>query len=301
LRTLDDVEYGVPNPIGARLNMEDAMSRARRRFASILGVTALLGAMIGVATPASSGAGVTCTYNDTVGLVTVEIDAGASATVNRDGDFVEANNQRCLDGVTEATVTGTEVINIVGGAGSQRAEVSLTSGRFEPGRTDESGSSDEIEIFVNLGGGSDSLKLSGRNQIDMIVVGRDNDQTRLNLNAGEGDTVDYDLSVHDNVEGLSIFGNGGGDAISATGGFGTGTVLPRSIHVSGGGGNDSLTGGGGKDVLTDRAGTGDVDVLVGKGGNDALFTRDGDARDRAVGGPGVDDCRVDRKDVARAC
>jgi hypothetical protein len=243
LRTLDGVEYGVPNPIGARLNVEDAMSRARRRFASILGVTALLGAMIGVATPASSGAGVTCTYNDSVGLVTVEIGAGASATVN----------------------------------------------------------SDEIEIFVNLGGGSDSLKLSGRNQIDMIVVGRDNDQTRLNLNAGEGDTVDYDLSVHDNVEGLSIFGNGGGDAISATGGFGTGTVLPRSIHISGGGGNDSLTGGGGKDVLTDRAGTGDVDVLVGKGGNDALFTRDGDARDRAVGGPGVDDCRVDRKDVARAC
>ena len=145
------------------------------------------------------------------------------------------------------------------------------------------------------------MKLSGRNQVDTIVAGRDNDQTRINLNAGEGDTVDYDLSVADNVEELSIFGNGGADAISATGGFGTGTVLPRSIHISGGGGNDSLTGGGGRDVLADKAGTGDVDLLIGKGANDALFTRDGDARDRAVGGPGADDCRVDRKDVAKAC
>jgi len=277
------------------------MSCARPKFVSILATAAWLGAMIGVAAPASSGAAVTCTYNDTVGLVTVEIDAGASATVNRDGDFVEANNERCLDGVTEATVTNTEVINIVGGAGGQRAEVSLTSGRFEPGRTDEIGSSDEIEIFVNLGGGNDSVKLSGRNQVDTIVAGKDNDQARINLNAGEGDTVDYDLSVHDNVEGLSIFGNGGADAISATGDFGTGTVLPRSIHISGGGGNDSLTGGGGKDVLTDKAGTGDVDVLIGKGDDDTLRTRDGDARDRAVGGPGADDCRVDRKDVAKSC
>jgi len=277
------------------------MSRARRKFVSILGTAALIAAVIGVATPASSGAAVTCTYVDTVGLVTVEIDPGASATVNRDGDFVEANNQRCLDGVTEATVANTEVINIVGGAGGQRAEVSLTSGRFEPGRTDEIGTSDGVEIFVNLGGGSDSVKLSGRNQPDTIVVGRDNEQTRINLNAGEGDTVDYDLSVHDNVEELSIFGNGRADTISATGGFGTGTVLPRSIRISGGGGNDTLTGGGDKDILTDRAGTGDVDVLIGKGANDGLFTRDGDGRDRAVGGPGGDDCRVDRKDVAKAC
>ena len=93
------------------------MSAARRKFVSIVGTTAMLGAMIGVATPASSGAAVTCTYNDTVGLVTVEVDARASAIVRRDGDFVEANNQRCLDGVTEATVTNTEVINILGGAG----------------------------------------------------------------------------------------------------------------------------------------------------------------------------------------
>jgi hypothetical protein len=277
------------------------MPRARRKLVSILGTAVMLGAMIGAASPASSGTAVTCTYNDTVGLVTVEIAAGASATVERDGDFVEANNRRCVDGVTEATVASTEVINIVGGAGSQDAEVSLTSGRFEPGRTDEVGSSDEIEIFVNLGGGNDSVKLSGRNQIDTIVAGRDNGQSRINLNAGEGDTVDYDLSVNDNVEGLSIFGNGRGDTISATGGFGTGLVLPRAIHISGGDGNDSLTGGGGNDVLTDKAGSGDVDVLVGKGGEDALNTRDGDARDRAVGGPGADECRVDRKDVATAC
>jgi hypothetical protein len=268
---------------------------------SIAGTTALFLAAIGVATPASSGPAPLCSYDDTVGIVTVEIPVGATVTVVRDLEFIEANNQRCIDGATEATVDNTEVINIVGGAGAQHAVVSLTAGRFEPGRTDEVGTSDEIEIFVNLGGGPDSVKLAGRNQRDTIVVGRDNDQTRINLNAGEGDTVDYDLSVTDNVEALSIFGNGKGDSISATGGFGTGSVLPRAIRISGGGGNDSVTGGRGNDVLTDKAGTGDVDLLIGKGGRDRLLTRDGDGRDRAIGGPGVDDCRVDRKDVAKAC
>lgn len=274
-----------------------------RRLGSILvlATTALFVAAIGASTPASSGAAVSCTYNDGVGLVTVEIGAGASATVIRDGDFIEANGQRCVDGVTEATVASTEVINIVGGAGGQRAVVSLTAGRFEPGRTDEVGTSDEIEIFVNLGGGPDSVKLSGRNQRDTIVVGRDNDQTRINLNAGEGDTVDYDLSVHDNVEKLAIFGNGNGDSISATGGFGTGSVLPRAIRISGGIGNDTLTGGSANDALSDKAGTGDTDLLSGRGGRDRLLTRDGDGRDRANGGPGADDCRVDRKDAATAC
>jgi hypothetical protein len=290
----------VPHIELARPNVEECMARRLSRV-SIVGTTALFLTAIGVATPASSGPAPLCTYNDAVGLVTVEIESGASATVIRDGDFIEANGQRCVDGGTDATVDNTEVINIVGGAGGQRATVSLTAGRFEPGRTDEVGTSDEIEIFVNLGGGPDSVKLAGRNQRDTFVVGRDNDQTRINLNAGEGDTVDYDLSVNDNVEALAIFGNGKGDSISATGGFGTGSLLPRSIRISGGGGNDTLTGGGANDVLSDKAGTGDVDVLIGKGGRDRLLTRDGDGRDRAIGGPGVDDCRVDRKDVAKAC
>ena len=268
---------------------------------SIVATTALFVAAIGVATPASSGPAALCTYNDMVGLVTVEIPAGATVTVVRDLDSIEANNERCMDGPTEATVDNTEVINIVGGAGAQHAVVSLTAGRFEPGRTDEVGTSDEIEIFVNLGGGPDSVKLAGSNQRDTIVVGRDNDQTRINLNAGEGDTVDYDLSVHDNVEALAIFGNGKGDSISATGGFGTGSVLPRSIRISGGGGNDTLTGGSANDVLSDKAGTGDTDLLSGRAGRDRLLTRDGDGRDRANGGPGVDVCRVDRKDAAKSC
>ena len=273
----------------------------RLRSVSIVGTTALFVAAIGASTPASSGPAALCTYNDAVGLVTVEIGAGESATVIRDGGFIEANGQRCVDIATEATVDNTEVINIVGGAGGQHAVVSLTAGRFEPGRTDEVGTSDEIEIFVNLGGGADSVKLAGRNQRDTIVVGRDNDQTRINLNAGEGDTVDYDLSVNDNVEEIAIFGNGKGDSISATGGFGTGTVLPGAIRIAGGGGNDTLTGGSANDVLSDRAGTGDVDLLSGRAGSDRLLTRDGDARDRANGGPGADDCLVDRKDVATAC
>ncbi|MGZ5290355.1 MAG: calcium-binding protein [Actinomycetota bacterium] len=277
------------------------MARARQTLGSIPGTVVLVGALLGVAAPASSGQPFTCTYNDAVGLMTVEIVAGGSATVERNGIFIEVNGTRCVDGVTDATVDNTEVINIVGGTGSQRAVVSLSSGQFAPGRTDEPGTSDEIEIFVSLGGGTDALRVAGSNQRDTIVAGTGSGQSRINLNAGEGHTVDYDLSVMDNVEQVVINGNGKGDSISATGSFGTGMVLQRAITIAGGDGNDSLTGGAGADVLTDKTGTGDADVLVGKGGGDALSTRDGDGRDRAIGGPGNDTCAVDGADTAIAC
>lgn len=277
------------------------MARTRQKLGSILGTVVLVGALLGVAGPASSGQPFTCTYTDAVGLVTVEIVAGGSATVERNGDFIEVNGTRCVDGATDATVANTEVINLVGGTGSQRAVVSLASGRFAPGRTDEPGMSDEIEIYVSLGGGTDSVRVAGGNQRDTIVAGTGSGQSRVNLNAGEGDTVDYDLSVMDNVEQFAINGNGKADSISATGSFGTGSVLQRAITITGGDGNDSLTGGAGADVLTDKTGTGDADVLVGKGGADALSTRDGDGRDRAIGGPGSDTCAVDRTDTAIAC
>jgi hypothetical protein len=277
------------------------MAHIRQRLGPILVPVVLIGASLGVAAPASSGQSFTCTYNDMVGLVTVEIAPGGSATVERAGDFVEVNGTRCVDGATDATVANTEIINIVGGTGSQRAVVSLASGRFAPGRTDEPGTSDEIEIYVFLGGGTDSLRVAGGNQRDTIVAGTGSGQSRINLNAGEGDTVDYDLSVRDNVEQLAILGNGKADSISATGSFGTGSVLRRAVTIAGGDGNDSLTGGAGADVLTDKTGTGDIDVLIGKGGADALSTRDGDGRDRAIGGPGTDSCAVDGGDTAIAC
>lgn len=273
-----------------------------RKLGSILGTAVLIGTVLGAAGPASSGPAVTCSYDDTVGLVTVEIPAGGSAKVDRDGEFIDVNGSHCTDAATDATVQSTEVINIVPtGAGGQRAVLSLSSGPFAPGRTDEPGTSDEIEIFVNLGGGNDSLRVAGSNQRDTIVGGTQGGQSRLNLNADEEATVDYDLSVDDNVDLIAISGNGKGDSISATGSFGTGTVLQRAITIAGGDGNDDLTGGRGADVLTDRSGTGDTDVLVGKGGDDALSTRDGDRRDRAVGGPGNDTCAVDRRDTTTAC
>jgi Ca2+-binding RTX toxin-like protein len=286
----------------ARPNVEvPMMVRGKQKLGSILGGIVLIGTLLGVAAPASSGQPFMCTYNDMVGLVTIEIVAGGSATVERAGDFIEVNGTRCVDGVTDATVANTEVVNIVGGTGSQRAVVSLSSGRFAPGRTDEPGMSDEIEIFASLGGGTDSLRVAGGNQRDTIVAGTGSGQSRINLNAGEGDTVDYDLSVMDNVEKLAINGNGKADSISGTGSFGTGMVLQRAVTITGGDGNDSLTGGAGADVLTDKTGTGDADVLVGKGGSDTLSTRDGDGRDRATGGPGNDTCAVDPTDTAIAC
>lgn len=278
------------------------MLSARRKFGSVLGIAILIGATVGVAAPASSTVVTDCTYNDMVGLVTVDISANGSAKVNRDGDFIEVNNVTCSDGVTAATVLNTEVINIIGDTGNESAEVSLYTGRLAPGRTDEVGESDEIEIFVNLlEGTDDSLEISGSDSRDRIVAGTSGGQTRVNLNALEGDTVDYDLSVNDNVEQFNIYGHDKSDTIAATGGFDTGTVLQREIGISGMNGNDTLTGGAGSDVLSDKAGPGDTDVLNGKGGNDSLFTRDRDGLDRALGGPGDDVCSVNPRDIARGC
>lgn len=303
LRLLATTAYGLPHHSAVpALDVEVAMLVARRKFGWVLGTAILIGAAVGVAAPASSTLVTDCTYNDMVGLVTVDISANGSAKVNRDGDVIEVNNVTCTDGATAATVQNTEVINIIGDTGDESAEVSLYTGRLAPGRTDEAGESDEIEIFVNLlGGANDSLDVAGSDKRDTIVAGTSGGQTRVNLNALEGDTVDYDLSVNDNVERFNIFGHGKSDTIAATGGFDTGSVLQRAIGVSGMDGSDTLTGGAGFDVLTDKTGAGDVDVLNGKGGKDELFTRDHDGLDRAFGGPGDDFCSVNPKDFARSC
>lgn len=291
-----------------RVGRSSTNSTSRRRrgagaagLGSVALVLVMVGALLAVGAPAWSTNVTSCTYNDTVGLVTVDIGVNDSVTVNRDGDVIEMNGAACTDGVTEATVSNTEVINIVGSAGNETATLSLLTGRFAPGRSDEPGGSDEIEIFVYLSDGTDRLELLGRDKRDAFVFGTQGGQTRVNLNATEGDTVDYDLSIDVNVESFVAFGSGGNDTLLATGGAGTGTILHRSIRLVGMGGHDTLIGGKGSDVLDDRKGTGDRDVLRGKGGNDQLLTRDGDGLDRAIGGPGDDTCRVDTKDAAKAC
>jgi hypothetical protein len=274
--------------------------RIRRTLGTIAASAAMAAALVAGAPPAA--AAVTCEYTDAVGFLFVGMTGDGVATLSRDGETILVNGLTCSDGGTDATVTNVEIVSFGGDAGNQRVRIDLSGGRFAPGRFDEPGESDEIEMFTELTGGTDRVDVLGRDGRDAIVLGTDGLTTRINLNAREGDTVDYDLSLDpDDVERLVIRGRGGADLLSAAGSDDTGDVLARPVTLYGGDGRDVLSGGAANDVLNDRGDPGDVDLLQGRGGADRLLSRDGDRRDRSYGGPGIDVCVADPGELTRSC
>ena len=75
-------------------------------------------------------------------------------------------------------------------------------------------------------------------------------------------------------------------------------ALGGKDYLAGNGGNDILRGGNGPDVLVGGEGR---DEVFGKKGRDRLFLVDGNGGSLADGGPGHDDCFVDRGDRVRNC
>lgn len=158
--------------------------------------------------------------------------------------------------------------------------------RFAPGFTDEPGGSDEIEFDVDLGAGKDGFFLDYRapTVANHTVLGG----KQINLNAGEGDGIDADLTLRgaESVEFFAATGVPGepGDVIDARGGAGTPPEPFRlRVFADGRTGDDLLIGG--------RVG----DQLLGEEGNDRVRGMDGDddpsgeeGNDRVKGGKGRD-------------
>ena len=133
------------------------------------------------------------------------------------------------------------------------------------------------------------MSIVGTDGVNKIDFGQNNSQfgiiRRANLNAGESNGIDSDISLV-NVEKVTVAGNGGNDVIRARGKAGTGPdAFGGALWVYGGSGDDVIKGGEGVDTLFGDAGT---DKVWGYGEADTITLNDGIAGDVGKGGGGAD-------------
>ena len=230
-----------------------------------LALTALLPLAIfwaGSASPAHSAP--TCTYDPSTGTVSIQFAAPDIASVGTTADgYIQVSDQHC----SGATVSNTSTIDITGSSGDDDADIKLAGGDF-PG----------IVFHVDLGAGSDRLRVFGGPGADDIVVGQDG----INLAAATSSTVDVTLA---GVEKILINGDPGPDYLSGAGGDGTGGPTSIPLVMYGGGGDDTVIGGSGNDFLE---GNDNDDHLAGRAGNDTLYGNKGN--DFLNGGSGHNSC-----------
>ena len=187
----------------------------------------------------------TCSFDPTTHVLRVQVPNGALTTVGptvlrvapgglilvngvlvrRDGDD-DRHRQRDLSR---------------GGESAFRLVIDLGGGPFAPGATDEPGSSDEIEIDVDMAGTFLSLiVVIGSDEDDDLVAGTDGvfpaGVPSINLNAAE-QTDDADLHILTTsplaeIPAVVLDGGAGDDALSLAGGEGTGSYLIRPSATS---------------------------------------------------------------------
>ena len=206
-----------------------------------------LGGWLALATVPASASIVTCTQG--VGTIVITIDdAGGPDTLARTAGGAITGNGAPLPGAcSTATVTNTDSIAVNGGATDEDVILDLGNG----GVVDASG--DEVDIAVALGGGADTLTITGTASADNIRFGSDNS---VNLT---GD-ADADLTGADTAETITVNAGDGDDTVSGAGFLGTGSsAFPGALTLNGGIGKDTLTGGGGADTINGDAGDDAID------------------------------------------
>jgi hypothetical protein len=249
-----------------------------------------------VATPSPVAAAATCQYSAADHKVTIAITGAANNTAlyRVTSGAITLNGEYC----GSATLTNTDKILVTGDGQPQRLMITLALGAFTPGFTNESGSSDEIEITVNLGGGVDTLQIVGNDNVNKFVFGQDNSKAgtprKINLNAGESTGIDGDVTMT-NVENITVYGQGGNDVIRAQGKTGAGPdpfTLPMLVY--GGPGADIIKGGNAQDRIYGDAGK---DEIWGFGTGDFIHLNDGAPGDKGYGGAGIDLAYTDPGDT----
>jgi type II secretory pathway pseudopilin PulG len=148
--------------------MQGSWSRAST--VSVVGtVLAMLGLLLAAAAPALAGSSATCDYTASTHRVEVVVTGSGDSYVSENGTGqIHANGVWCDN---TATVNNTDRIVILAGAGDQTVNLYWAGAGFKPGFTNEAGDSDEIEVSVSLGGGTDKLTVSAGNGNDTIRAG----------------------------------------------------------------------------------------------------------------------------------
>jgi Ca2+-binding RTX toxin-like protein len=242
------------------------------RWRSAGALVLLIGATALWPTPAH--AAVTCNFNNGTNVLQINIGDNDTAYVDRQGQSIRVRDNNgavsCSGGA--ATVNNTDDIDITGSAGNNTLYIILDGGRFSPGATNEPGSTDEVEINLNLLGGSDTIFIGGSpgGSGANMRAGMDG----INLNAGETTGKDADLDTANDPYIQLVGSFGATNVISGAGGAGTGAPFPDQLDIRGYNKVDILTGGSDNDYLDGDEGR---DVLRGSAGFD-----------RHLGGPGRD-------------
>jgi Ca2+-binding RTX toxin-like protein len=159
-----------------------------------------------------------CSQNG--GVLTVTFGTQNSGELRQSGNQILADGVQC--GGT-ATTANTDTINVVGDADIELLTLNLAGGTFLGGATDEPGTSDEIEINFDPGGGfpDADVLIYGTAGADHITLGQlvTPDRSAVNLNADEADGIDADL-VMTGERSVDVSALGGNDVLSSVGGDG---------------------------------------------------------------------------------
>ena len=201
-----------------------------------------------------------CTFVSATGTLTLALATGDVALVAKSSaNNITVNGYGCGG----ATGTSLKKLVVTGTAGAQTLILDFMGGYYAPGI------SGSVGIDVDLGAGTDALKLRGGKTADTFVFG----STGIAYNAD----AFKDIAVA-NVETFVVSMSDGNDAFSGAGNTATGgAAFATAVTVYGGAGNDTLRGGAGDDTLD------------GGDDNDTFTTGTGpDGADTLVGGAGTD-------------
>jgi len=194
------------------------------------------------------------------GTLTVALATGDVALVAK-----STSNNITINGYACGGATGTTLKKLVvtGTSGAQTLIIDFMNGTFAPGV------SASVGMDIDLGGGTDALKIRGSKAADTFVFGSGGI-------AFNGDAF-KDISVA-NVETFVVSMSDGNDTFSGAGNTATGgSPFATAVTVYGGAGNDTITGGAGNDTL------------YGGDGNDTfLMTATVDGDDDMHGDAGTD-------------
>jgi Ca2+-binding RTX toxin-like protein len=96
-------------------------------------------------------------------VLTVTVESGVPATLKRSGELITLNGVTCTADAKQPTVAEIDTINIneQSAGGNQEIILDLSGGKFVPGANLDDVGSDDIEFNVNLGSGSNTLRLLG--------------------------------------------------------------------------------------------------------------------------------------------
>ena len=224
-----------------------------------------------------------CSYNAATKSVTAGIGAGGTAILAVVGGAIHFGSTPTACGA--ATTANTDSITVNGATGSvEHLTVDQSGGALAPGASAESNGIAEIELAVNLGDAGDQIVVRGTTSADALAVGT--------KGVSFNNDTDVDITITPLPTSVELIGGGGGDILTARGGYGSGQVFAGRVTLRAGDGGDTLTGSNLDDLIVGGAGIdivgayGGNDEIRGQGGNDQLNGNDGD--DLLVGDAGSD-------------